>query len=212
MWELDCEESWAPKNLCFWTVVLEKTLESPLDYKEIQPVYLKGDQSWVFIGRTDAEAETPILWPPDAKRWLIWKDPDAGKDWGQEEKGMTEDEMDRWHHRHNQVNIDPNPAVSIHWQEYSVCHPLLLLPSIFPSIRVFSSESALRIRWPKYWSFHFSISPSNEYSALISLRMDRFDLTVQRNLKRLLQHHNSKASILWCSAFFMICTRLLEKL
>ena len=94
MWELDCEESWAPKNWSFWTVVLEKTLESPLDCKVIQPVYPKGDLSWVFIGRTDVEAETPILWPPDAKSWLIWKDPDAGKDWGQEEKGTTEDEMD----------------------------------------------------------------------------------------------------------------------
>ena len=88
MWELDCEESWAPKNWCFWTMVLEKTLESTLDCKEIQSVHPKGDQSWVFIGRTDSEAETPILWPPDAKIWLIWKDPDAGKDWGQEEKGM----------------------------------------------------------------------------------------------------------------------------
>ena len=91
MWELDCEEGWAPKNWCFWTVVLEKTLESPLDCKEIQPVHSKGDHSWVFVGRTDVEAETPILWPPDVKHWLIWKDPDAGKDWGQEEKGMTED-------------------------------------------------------------------------------------------------------------------------
>ena len=90
MWELDCEESWASKNWCFWTVVLEK---SPLDCKEIQPVHPEGDQSWVFIGRTDAEAETPILWPPNAKSWLIGKDPDAGRDWGQEEKGMTEDEM-----------------------------------------------------------------------------------------------------------------------
>ena len=87
MWELDCEESWAPKNWCFWTVVLEKTLESPLDCKEIQPVNPKGDHSWVFIGRTDVEAETSILWPPDMKSWLIGKDPDAGKDWGQEEKG-----------------------------------------------------------------------------------------------------------------------------
>ena len=93
MGELDHKESWAPKNWCFWTVVLEKTLESPLDCKEIQPVHPKGDQSWVFIGRTDVEAETPILWPPDAKNWLIWKDPDAGKDWGREEKGTTEDEM-----------------------------------------------------------------------------------------------------------------------
>ena len=87
MWELDCKESWVPKNWCFWSVVLENTLESPLDRKEIQTVHPKGDQSWVFIGRTDVEAETPILWPPDAKSWLIWKDLDAGKDWGQEEQG-----------------------------------------------------------------------------------------------------------------------------
>ena len=93
MWELDCEESWVLKNCCFWTVVLEKTLKSPMDCKEIQPVHPKGNQSWIFIRRTDAEAETPILWPPDAKNWLIWKDPDAGSDWGQEEKGTTQDEM-----------------------------------------------------------------------------------------------------------------------
>ena len=99
MWELDCEESWVPKNWCFWTAVLEKTLESPLDCKEIQPVHPKGVQSWVFIGRIDVETETPILWPPDAKSWLIWKDPDAGRDWGQEKKGMTEDEMAGWHHQ-----------------------------------------------------------------------------------------------------------------
>ena len=101
MWELDHKESWVPKNWCFWAVVLEKTLESLLDCKEIQPVHPKGDQSWVFIGRTDVEAETPILWPPDVKSWFIWKDPDAGKDWGQEEKGMTEDEMVGWRHRLN---------------------------------------------------------------------------------------------------------------
>ena len=89
MWELGYKESWVLKNWCFWTVVLEKTLESPLDYKAIQPVHPKGDQSWMFIGRTDVEAETPILWSPDVKSWLIWKDPDAGKDWKQEEKGMT---------------------------------------------------------------------------------------------------------------------------
>ena len=91
MWELDYKESWAVKNWCFWTVVLEKTLESPLDCNEIQPVHPRGDQSWVFIGRTDVEAEAPILWPPDVKSWLIWKDPDAGKDWRQEEKGTIED-------------------------------------------------------------------------------------------------------------------------
>ena len=93
MWELDYKESWVPKNWCFWTVMLEKTLESPLNCKEIQPVHPKGDQSWVFIGRTDVEAKTPILWLPDAKSWLIWKDPDAGKDWRWEEKGTTEDKM-----------------------------------------------------------------------------------------------------------------------
>ena len=99
MWDLDCKESWAQKNWCFWTMVFEKTPESPLDCKEIQPVHPKEDQSWVFIGRTGAEAETPILWPPDAKRWLIGKDPDTGRDWRQEEKGTTEDEMAGWHHR-----------------------------------------------------------------------------------------------------------------
>ena len=98
MWELDYKESWALNNWCFWTVVLEKTLESPLDCKEIQPIHAKGDQSWVFIGWTDAKAETPVLWPPDTKRWLTGKDHDAGKDWGQEEKGTTEDEMVGWHH------------------------------------------------------------------------------------------------------------------
>ena len=98
MWELDYKESLALKNWCFWTVVLEKTRESPLDYKEIQLVHPKENQSWIFIGRTDVEAETPILWPPDAKNWLTGKDPDAGKDWRWEEKGTTEDEMVGWHH------------------------------------------------------------------------------------------------------------------
>ena len=98
MWELDCEERWVPKNWCFWTVVLYKTLESPLDCKEIQPVHPKGDQSWDFFGRNDAEAETPVLWPPHVKSWLIGKDSDAGRDWGQEEKRTTEDEIAGWHH------------------------------------------------------------------------------------------------------------------
>ena len=101
MWELDCEESRVLKNWCFWTVVLEKTLKNPLDCKEIQPVHPKGDQSWVFIERTDVEAETPVLWPPNAKSWLIEKDANTGKDWGQEEKVLTEDEMVGWHHRFN---------------------------------------------------------------------------------------------------------------
>ena len=101
MWELDYKESWVLKNWCFWTVVLEKTLDSPLDCNEIQPVHPKGDQTWVFIERNDVEAETLIIWPPDAKNWLVWKDPDAGKNWGQEEKEVTEDEMVGWHHRLN---------------------------------------------------------------------------------------------------------------
>ena len=111
MRELDCEESWALKNWCFWTVVLEKTVESPLDCKEIQPFHSKGDQSWMFIGRTDAEAETPILWPPHVKSWLIRKYPDAGSDWGQEEKGMTEDEMAGWHHWLNVHEFGWTPGV-----------------------------------------------------------------------------------------------------
>ena len=99
MWELDHKESWGAENWCFWTVVLEKTLESPLDCQESQPVNPKGNESWIFIGRPDAAAETPILWPPDVNNWLIRKDPDAGKDWRQEKKGMTEDETVGWHHQ-----------------------------------------------------------------------------------------------------------------
>ena len=104
MWELDYKEGRVLKNWCFWTVVLEKTLESPVDSKEIKPVNpKKKNQSWIFIGKTDAEAETPIIWPPDMESWLTGKDPDAGKDWRQEEKGMTEDEMFGWHHQLEQV-------------------------------------------------------------------------------------------------------------
>ena len=109
--KLDYKESWSLENWCFLTVVLEKTPESLLDSKEIQPVHPKGNQSWIFIGRTDAEAEPPILWPPDAKNWLIWKDPDTGKDWGQEEKGSTEDEMVGWHHWHNEHGFGYTPGV-----------------------------------------------------------------------------------------------------
>ena len=108
IWELDYKESWAPKNWCFWTVMSEKTLESPL---EIQPVHPKGNQSWMFIERTDVEAATPILWPPDAKIWLIWKDADAGKDWGQEEKGTTEDEIVGCHHQLNGHGFGWTPGV-----------------------------------------------------------------------------------------------------
>ena len=106
MWELDCEESWEPKNWCFWTVVLEKTLESPLDCKEIQPVLSQGDQSWVFIGRTYAKAETLILWLHHAKSWLIGKDSDVGRDWEQEKKWTTEDETAGWHHHLNEHEFE----------------------------------------------------------------------------------------------------------
>ena len=111
IWELDNKESWVQKNWCFWTVVWEKTLESPLDYKEIKSVNPKGNQPWIFFGRTDAEAETRILWPPHVKSWLIGKDPDAGRDWRQEEKGMTEDEMAGWHHRLNGHEFERTPGV-----------------------------------------------------------------------------------------------------
>ena len=123
MWELDHKESWALKNWCFWTVVLEKTLESPLDFKEIKPVHPKGNQSWIFIGRTDAEAETPILWPPDAKNQLNGKDPDAGKDWRQEEKGMT-DEMVGWHHQLNGREFEQAPGVGDGQGSLACCSPL----------------------------------------------------------------------------------------
>ena len=109
MWELDCEESWVPKKWCFWTVVLEETLESPLDWKEIKSVSPKGNPSWILIGRTDAEAEAPMLWPPDAKSQIIRKDPGAGQNWRQEEKGMIEDELVGWHHWHNGHEFDQTP-------------------------------------------------------------------------------------------------------
>ena len=123
MWELDYKESWALKNWCFWTVVLEKALESPLDCKEKKPVHPKGNQSWIFIGRTDAVAETPILWPPDAKNWLIVKDLDAGKDWRQEEKGTTEDEMIRWHHQLNGHEFEQAPGVADGQGSLASCSP-----------------------------------------------------------------------------------------
>ena len=111
MWELDNKQSWTLKNWLFWTVVLEKTLENPLDSKEVQPVNPKRNQHWIFGGRTDAEAETPILWPPDVKNWVLGKDPDAGKNWWQEEKGMTEDEMVGWHHWLNRHEFEQAPGV-----------------------------------------------------------------------------------------------------
>ena len=123
IWEMDYKESWALKNWCFLTVVLEKTLESPLDCKEIQQVHPKGNQSWIFIGRIDAEAEIPILWPPDGKNWLIEKDPDAGKDWGQEEKGTTEGEMVGWHHRLYEYEFEQALGVGDGQGSLAYCSP-----------------------------------------------------------------------------------------
>ena len=122
MWELDHIESWVPKNWCFWTVVLEKTLESPLDCKEIKPVNPKRNQSWMFIGRTDVEAEAPILWPPDVKNWLIRKDPDVGKDWRQE-KRTAEDEMVGWHHQLNGHEFEQAPGVGDRQGRLVCCSP-----------------------------------------------------------------------------------------
>ena len=122
MWELDHKENWVPKNWCFWNVVLEKTLESPLDCKKIQPVNPKGNQSWIFFGRTDAEAKVLILWPPDGKNQLIGEDPDAGKDWEKEEKGMTEDEMVGWHHQIDGHEFEQALGV-VDWQEGLVWCP-----------------------------------------------------------------------------------------
>ena len=122
IWELDHKDSWAPKNWCFWTMILEKTLKSPLDCKEIQPVHPKGNQSWIFIGRTDAEAEAPILWPPDAKNWLLGKDPDAGKYW-RLEKGMPEDEMVGWHHRVDGHDFEQAPGVGDGQGSLVCCSP-----------------------------------------------------------------------------------------
>ena len=123
MWELDHKESWALRNWCFWTVVLEKTLESPLDSKEIQPVHSKGNQSWKFIGRADAEAENPILWSPDAKNGLTGKDSDAGQDWRQEEKGMTENEMVGWHHRLDGHESEQALGVGDEQESLGCCSP-----------------------------------------------------------------------------------------
>ena len=213
------------KNRSFWIVMLVKTLESPLDSKEIKPVNPKGNQPWIFIGRTDAEAEAPILWPPDVKSQLTRKDLDSEKDRRQEKKGAKRGwygwmvSSTQWTRVWANCSMSGFPVHHELWSLFKLvsielvmpsnypilCHPLLLLPSNFSRIRVFSSESVLCTRWPKYWSFSFSISPSNEYSGLIFFKIDWFDLLgVQVILKSLLQHHSSKASILWCSAFFIV--------
>ena len=150
MWELDYKESWVPKNWCFWTVVLEKILESPMDCKEIQPVQPKGDQSWVFIGRTDAEAETPILWPSHVKSWLIGKDPDAGRYWGQEEKGMTEDEMVGWHYQLNGHGFRWTPRVGVGQGGLACCS----------SWGRKESDTTERLNWTETWYFDLELPVS----------------------------------------------------
>ena len=275
MWELDCEESWVLKNWCFWTVVLEKTLESPLYCKDIQPVHSEGDQPWLFFGGNDAKAETPVLqatsckelthckrlwcpeglgaggegddrgwdgWMASLTRWMrVWVN--SGSWWWTRRPGML------WFMGSQRVGHDwatelnwtvlpilvviqslscillfdsvdcsmPSSSLLHYLSEFAqihihsindtliLCCPPSPLPLVSPSIRIISNEWALHIRWRKYWSFSFNISPPNEYSGLISFRIDWFDiLAVQGFLKSLLQLHNLKASVLWHSAFFMV--------
>ena len=141
---------------CFWTVVLEKSLDSPLDCKEINPVHPKGNQSWLFIGRTDAEDETPILWPPDAKNWLIWKDPDAGKDWRQEEKGTTEDEMVEWHNWFDGHEFEQVPVVGEGQGSLACCSPWG-----FKEL-----DMTVQLNWTDLKDVHFLILGTCEYTKL----------------------------------------------
>ena len=147
MWKLDYKESWALKNWCFWTMVLEKTLESPLDCKEIQLVHPKGNQSWVFIGKTGAEAETPILWPPDTKSWLIGKDPDAGKDWRWKEKGTTEDEMVGWHHQPDGYEFEQALGVGDGKGSLACCSP-------WGCKELYTTE---QLNWTDYWTLKYFV-------------------------------------------------------
>ena len=173
-WTVD----WAPKNRCFWSVVLEKTPESPLDCKEIKPVYPKGNQSWIFIGRTEAEAETPILWPPDVKSWLIWKDPDAGKDWRREEKGMTEHEMAGQHHRLDGHELSLSLACCSPWghKELNTTEWLNWTESHFSCVWLFATLWTIARQTPlsvgfsrqEYWSGLLCPSSGGKHMSLKS--------------------------------------------
>ena len=170
MWELDCEEGWAPKNWCVWTVLLEKTLESPLDCKEIQPVHSEGDQPWDFFGRNDAKAETLVLWSPHAQSWLIGKDFDAGRDWGQEEKGMTEDEMAGWHHRLDGRESEWTLGVG-DGQGSLVC---------YDSWGRKESDTTERLNWTELnWTVQMVKSIKNNKRMIISKELYRTSLVVQ---------------------------------
>ena len=160
MWQLDYKESWALKNWCFWTVLLEKSLGSLLDCKEIQPVNPKGNQSWIFSGRTDAEAEAPILWPPDVKSWLIWEDPDAGKDWRQEEKGMTEDEMVGWHHWLNGRDFEQTSGAGNGQGSLACCSPR-------GHKDLDTTERLKNSDWNMLLKLKISLSPSGNWGLLI---------------------------------------------
>jgi len=173
MWELDYKESWMLTNWCFWTVVLEKTLESPLDCKEIKPVNPKGNQSWIFIGRTDVEAETPILCPPDATNWLTGKDLDAGKDWRQEEKGTTEDEMTRWHHWLNGHEFEQALGVGDEQGSLACCSPWGCK----------ESDMTERLNWTD-WGYKFSF-----YSRWILISSETQQGNLQTNLIPLFSSH-----------------------
>ena len=147
MWELDCEEGWAPKNWCFWTVVLEKTLESPLDGKEIEPVNPKGNQTWIVIGRIYTEAEAPVLWPPHVKSWFTGKDFDAGRDWGQEEKGTTKDEMAGWHHGLDERESEWTPGYGDGQGGLACCD----------SWACKESDMTERLNWTELYGINFNI-------------------------------------------------------
>ena len=192
MWEVDRKEVECQSIDAFELWCWEKTLESPLDCKEIKSVNLEGNQSWIFLEKTSGEAEAPILWPLDEKSRLF------ATPWTAISQVSLSFTISQSLLKLMSIELVMTSSHLI------FCHPLLLLPSIFPSIRGFSKELALHIRWPKYWSFCFSISPSNEYSGLLSFRIDWFDLLAVQGILKSLQHHGLKASILWHSVFFMV--------